>query len=66
LEGWSAAIATGVFNYNFTFLASSMSILAAYEKAHYGPLLRAIHSTKSFLDKNTPFVRVTDILFIRD
>lgn len=60
-KGWTANIAMGMFNYNFTFLESSMNILAAYEKAHYGPMLKAIHTTKTFLDKNTPWVRVTDI-----
>lgn len=65
-KGWTAAIATGVFNYNFTFKKSSMNILAAYEKAHYGPMLRSIHNTKTFLNKNTAFVRVTEILGQRD
>lgn len=60
-KGWTANIAIGVFNYNFTFLESSMSILAAYEKSHYGPMLSAIHTTKTFLDKNTPWKRRTDI-----
>lgn len=60
-KGWTANIAIGVFNYNFTFIESSMSILAAYEKAHYGPMLRSIHNTKSFLDKNTPWKRRTEI-----
>lgn len=60
-KGWTAQIAIGVFNYNFTFIESSMNLLAAYEKGHYSPMLKAIHSTKSFLDKNTPWVRRTEV-----
>jgi len=60
-KGWTAQIAIGVYNYNFTFIESSMNILAAYEKSHYAPMLRGIHTTKAFLDKNTPWVRRTDV-----
>lgn len=60
-KGWTAAVAIGIFNYNFTFIESSMNILAAYEKSHYGAMLSAIHTTKTFLDKNTPWKRRTDI-----
>lgn len=60
-KGWTAAIAIGVFNYNFTFKESSMNILAAYEKGHYGATLKAFHTTKTFLDKYTPWKRRTDI-----
>lgn len=65
-KGWTANIAAGLFNYNFTFQESSMNILAAYEKAHYGPMIKAIRSTKTFLDKNTPWVRVTEIKGTRE
>jgi len=65
-KGWTAAIAIGLFIYNFTFVESSMNILAAYEKAHYGPMLKAIHTTKTFVDKHTPWVRVTDIKGTRE
>ena len=65
-KGWTANIAVGIFNYNFTFLESSMNILAAYEKAHYGPMLKAIATTKTFLDKNTPWIRITDIKGTRE
>lgn len=60
-KGWTAQIAIGIFNYNFTFIESSMNILAAYEKSHYGAMLKAIHTTKAFLDANTPWVRRTDV-----
>lgn len=65
-KGWTAGVATGVFCYNFTFLESSMNILAAYEKGHYGAFLSTIHTTKSFTDKNTPWVRVTEIKGTRE
>lgn len=65
-KGWTAAIATGVYNYNFTFAESSMNILAAYEKGHYGAFLGAIHNTKNFTDKNTPWVRLTEIKGTRE
>jgi len=60
-KGWTANIAIGIFNYNFTFIESSMNILAAYEKSHYGAMLKAIHTTKAFLDKNTPWIRRTEV-----
>jgi hypothetical protein len=60
-KGWTAQIAIGIFSYNFTFIESSMNILAAYEKSHYGAMLKAIHTTKSFLDANTPWIRRTEI-----
>lgn len=65
-KGWTAMVGTGVLNYNFTFIESSSNVLAAYEKSHYDPMLKAFHNTKSFTDKNTPWVRVTDILGKRD
>lgn len=60
-KGWTAQIAIGIFVYNFVFQESSMNILAAYEKGHYGPMLRSIHNTKTFIDKNTPWKRRTDV-----
>lgn len=65
-KGWTATIALGIFNYNFTFVESSMNILAAYEKSHYGPMLDAIHTTKSFLDSHTPWIRRTEVRGSRD
>ncbi|MCK9429250.1 MAG: hypothetical protein M0R17_04550 [Candidatus Omnitrophica bacterium] len=60
-KGWTAAIAVGIFNYNFTFIESSMNIIAAYEKGKYGAMLKSFHTTKTFLDKYTPWKRRTDI-----
>lgn len=60
-KGWTAAIGIGGIGYNFTFLESSMNIIAAYEKGKYKPVLSAVHNTKSFLDINTPWKRRTDI-----
>jgi hypothetical protein len=60
-KGWTAVIGIGAFSYNFTFLESSMNIIAAYEKGKYGPILSAVHNTKIFLDANTPWKRRTDI-----
>ena len=65
-KGWTAIIAAGMFIKNITFHESSMNILAAYEKAHYGPMLKSVHQTKTFIDKNTPWVRVTDIKGTRE
>jgi hypothetical protein len=65
-KGWTGAIGIGGFSYNFTFLESSMNIIAAYEKGKYGPILSAVHNTKSFLDINTPWKRRTDIKGVYD
>ncbi len=65
-KGWTALIAIGLLNRSFTFVESSVNILAAYEKNHYGPMLKAIHNTKNWLNKQTPWVRVTDIKGTRD
>jgi len=61
-KGWSAFIGIAVIAYNFTFIANSKSLIGAGEKAHYGPILRGIHETRNALDKNTAWVRVTEIL----
>jgi hypothetical protein len=65
-KGWTAAIGIGGFSYNFTFLESSMNLIAAYEKGKYKPILDSVHDTKAFLDMYTPWKRRTDIKGTRD
>jgi hypothetical protein len=60
-KGWSAIEGIGLVAYNFIFKESSMNMIAAYEKTHYKPILAATRSTKTFVDKYTPWVRVTGI-----
>jgi hypothetical protein len=64
-KGYSYFKASAFHAYNFTWLADSKNILAAYEKSHYGTPLKAIHDNLNFLNKNTPWVRRRDKLNTR-
>jgi len=61
-KGWTAIIATGILDYNFTFLESSNSLVASGEKGHFKAMRTGVHNTKNWVDKETPWVRATEIL----
>lgn len=65
-KGFTYQISSGAFAYNFVFLPHSMSLLAAYEKAHYKVTLDGIHSVINHINKHTPWVRRREVLSQRE
>jgi len=61
-KGFTYMVASGIYAYNYVFVADSVNILAAEETINYKVTLEGIKSTRTHINKNTPWVRRSKVL----
>ena len=47
----------GIINYNYNFVPTSHTVIAAYESVHYGTLLNGVHFGLNHINKNTDWAK---------